>query len=493
VTSTIDATPESEAQLRAIFEHSLDAFLIVDDCGVCVRANPAARELLAAHDDSLAAVMPQLIMLISAGGRGEMELKTADGRVRQLEYVVRRDLMLSRHLVVLHDVSDRVVRERQFHMAQRMETIGQLAGGIAHDFNNILTAIVGFGTLLSEQVSADDAAAAGVSEILSAADRATSLTRQLLAFGRRQVLRPSRLQLGDVVRALSGTLRATLGEDIDLQISCAEGLPPVRVDQGQLEQVIANLVVNARDAMPTGGRLLIEVDHVSLDEAYCDTHLSVKPGEHVRIAISDNGVGISAERLSRVFEPFFTTKDHGKGSGLGLATAYGIVKQSGGNIWVYSEPGLGTTFRIYLPVDSDAALPARPNRTLPKERARGSETILLVEDAAVIRQLAREVLMRAGYQVLDAGDTESALEVAAAHDGIIDLLLTDVVMPGPNGVELADRLRVVRPQTRVLFMSGYTDNAAVRNGLLAPDTAFLQKPFTPEGLLRKIRHVIEAH
>jgi CheY-like chemotaxis protein len=341
-------------------------------------------------------------------------------------------------------------------------------------------------------VSADPAAAAGVSEILSAAERATSLTRQLLAFGRRQVLRPSRLQLGDVVRSLGGMLRAALGEDIDLQISCADGLPSVRVDQGQFEQVIANLVVNARDAMPNGGRLSIEVDQVSLDEAYCDTHLSVKPGEYVRVAITDNGVGIPAERLSRVFEPFFTTKGQGKGSGLGLATAYGIVKQSGGNIWVYSEPGLGTTFRIYLPVDRDAALPVGPSRALPKERVHGSETILLVEDAAVIRQLARDVLTRAGYRVLDAGDTATALEVAAAHDGLIDLLLTDVVMPGPNGVELADRLRVTRPQTRVLFMSGYTDNAAVRNGLLAPDTAFLQKPFTPEGLLRKIRQVIEA-
>ncbi len=382
--------------------------------------------------------------------------------------------------------------ERQFHQSQKMETVGRLAGGIAHDFNNILTAIVGFGTLVAEQVAGDEAAERNAKEILHAADRASSLTRQLLAFGRRQVLHPIRLDLNDTVHGVAEMLRRVIGEDVDLQIGCATRIPPVRADEGQLESALMNLVVNARDAMPKGGRIIIETDEVVLDQPYCDTHVSVRPGHYVRLAVSDTGVGIPLDVQHRIFEPFFTTKEAGKGSGLGLATVYGIIKQSGGYIWVYSEVGVGTTFKVYLPVDTEGRPAPSPAAPVAKGRSGGTETILLVEDAAIIRQLAREILVRAGYEVLEAGNAGEALAVASAHKGRIDLLLTDVIMPGLSGVELASRLKAIRKDVNVLYMSGYTDNAIARNGLLADEASFLQKPFTPEDLLRKVRQVLEV-
>ena len=389
-------------------------------------------------------------------------------------------------------LADRERLERQFYQAQKMETVGQLAGGIAHDFNNILTAIVGFGTLVAEQVSENEMASRNVAEILAAANRASALTRQLLAFARRQVLHPRRVNLNETVNSLAGMLRQLIGENIDLRIVCAVDLPPIRADQSQLESAIANLVVNARDAMPRGGRLTIETSEVTLDSDYCSTHVGVRAGRYGRLSVSDTGIGISQDLQTRIFEPFFTTKDAGKGSGLGLATVYGIVKQSGGNIWVYSEPGLGATFKVYLPVDvSD-----RPDvvRTEPVrgQWSRGSETVLLVEDAPMIRRLAREIMTRAGYTVIQAGDAVQALSLAEAHAGRIHMLVTDLIMPGPSGVDLAEQLTTIRDDVRVLFMSGYTDNAIVRNGLLAEGASFLQKPFTPEELLRKMRQVLDA-
>ena len=387
-------------------------------------------------------------------------------------------------------LADRERLERQFYQVQKMETVGQLAGGIAHDFNNILTAIVGFGTLIAEQVSGNDEAARNAAEILAAANRASALTRQLLAFGRRQVLHPTRLDLNETVHALAGMLRQLIGEHIDLQIVCKPDLPPIRADLSQLESALANLVINARDAMPRGGRLTIETTDVVLDDDYCAAHVGVRPGHYARLSVSDTGVGMSLEVQARIFEPFFTTKEAGKGSGLGLATVYGIVKQSGGNIWVYSEEGMGATFKMYLPVAETQDLPAAHHEPVRGQWSRGTETVLLVEDAPMIRRLAREIMTRAGYTVIEAGDGDQAAQLAARLLRI-DVLLTDVVMPRLNGIELADLLRTTRRDLRVLFMSGYTDTAIVRNGLLRDSATFIQKPFTPEELLRKLRVVID--
>jgi len=388
-------------------------------------------------------------------------------------------------------LADRERLERQFHQMQKMETVGQLAGGIAHDFNNILTAIVGFGTLIAEQVSGNDEAAGNAAEILAAANRASALTRQLLAFGRRQVLHPTRVDLNDTVHSLAGMLRQLIGEHIDLQIVCKPDLPPIRADLSQLESALANLVINARDAMPRGGRLTIETTDVVLDDDYCSAHVGVRPGRYARLSVSDTGVGMSLEVQARIFEPFFTTKEAGKGSGLGLATVYGIVKQSGGNIWVYSEEGRGATFKMYLPIDEMQDLPTTTHHEPVRGQwSRGTETVLLVEDAPMIKRLAREIMTRAGYTVIEASDGDQAARLAARLPRI-DVLLTDVVMPRLNGIELAEQLRTTRRELRVLFMSGYTDTTIVRNGLLSDSATFLQKPFTPEELLRKLRIVID--
>jgi two-component system, cell cycle sensor histidine kinase and response regulator CckA len=387
-------------------------------------------------------------------------------------------------------LADRERLERQFYQVQKMETVGQLAGGIAHDFNNILTAIVGFGTLVAEQVSGDADASRNAGEILAAANRASALTRQLLAFGRRQVLHPTRVDLNETVRLLAGMLRQLIGENIDLQIICEPDLPPIRADLSQLESALANLVVNARDAMPNGGRLTIETAEVTLADDYCTTHVGVRAGRYARLAVSDTGIGMSQEVQARIFEPFFTTKEAGKGTGLGLATVYGIVKQSGGNIWVYSEEGMGATFKMYLPVDLTEAPVTSHVEPIRAQWSRGTETVLLVEDAPMIRRLAREIMTRAGYSVIEAGDGDQALRLAAKQP-TIDVLLTDLIMPGPSGVELSHRLKTSRNDLRVLFMSGYTDNAIVRSGMLGDGASFLQKPFTPEELLRKLRSVIE--
>ncbi|MGH8185660.1 MAG: response regulator [Steroidobacteraceae bacterium] len=390
------------------------------------------------------------------------------------------------------DLRDRARLEHQLHLVQRMETVGQLAGGIAHEFNNILTAIVGFGTLLAERVADDPAASGQVREILSGADRATTLTRDLLAFSRRQVLRPTNVNLAELVTQLARMLRGVVGSHIDLKVRSADRLPAIRADRAQLEQAITNLAINARDAMPNGGHLIMELDEVVLDGAYCETHVSARPGRHVRLCISDTGVGIDAALLPRVFEPFFTTRDPATASGLGLSTVYGIVKQSGGNIWVYSEPNLGTTFKLYFPVEAaEESVPVHGDAP-KREVSQGSETILLVDDTDMVRRLARDVLSTAGYRVLEAGGADEAIQVAGNQLDPIDLLVTDVVMPGRNGIELADRLRTSRGDMPVLYISGYTDMAIVRDGLLSQDVAFLQKPFTPDDLLRKVRQVLEV-
>jgi two-component system, cell cycle sensor histidine kinase and response regulator CckA len=388
------------------------------------------------------------------------------------------------------DVTERKTLESQLLQAQKMEALGQLAGGVAHDFNNVLTAIGGYAELLREDLAADDARRADVDEILRATERAAALTHQLLAFSRRQVLAPRVLDLNAVVEDLDKMLRRLIGEDVELRIALAPKVGTVRADPGQLEQVILNLVVNARDAMPRGGKLTIETTNAELDESYAVEHPGVTAGPHVMLAVSDTGVGMDAATQAKIFEPFFTTKERGKGTGLGLATVYGIVKQSGGHIWLYSEPGRGTTFKIYLP-QVDLAPEQLAQAPAARETPRGTETVLLVEDDEAVRNLARKRLEALGYTVLAASGGGDAIDLAASV-GPIHLLVTDVVLPGMSGRELATRLVAARPGLRVLYTSGYTDEAVVHHGVLDPGIAFLQKPFMPAALARKVRDALEG-
>ena len=389
------------------------------------------------------------------------------------------------------DITERKQLEEQFHQAQKMEAVGRLAGGVAHDFNNLLTAILGSADLVLESLKPAAAEREEVEEIRKAALRAADLTRQLLAFSRQQVVAPTVLNPNTVVADMDKLLRRLLGEDVALRTVLAPDLATVKADPSQLEQVLLNLAVNARDAMPNGGKLTIETQNVELDQEYVRGHLAAQPGSYVMLAVSDTGVGMDAATQARIFEPFFTTKERGKGTGLGLATVYGIVKQSGGWIWVYSEPGQGTTFKVYLPRVTEPAAPAAPSPARPVS-VRGSETILVVEDEEVIRNLVRKVLKANGYTVLVAGTGSDAERVAGAHAGPIHLLMTDVVLPGLNGREVARRLVAQRAGIRVLFLSGYTDDAIVHHGVLDPGVAFLQKPFSPAVLGRKVREVLDS-
>ncbi|HXJ18264.1 MAG TPA: PAS domain S-box protein [Candidatus Polarisedimenticolia bacterium] len=389
------------------------------------------------------------------------------------------------------DVTDRKKLEEQFRQSQKMEAVGRLAGGIAHDFNNLLMVIQGYADLMAEQLPADDSLRRKAEQIQTAAQRATSLTQQLLAFSRRQMLAPKVLNVQGVVADMEKILRRLIGEDIELQTFSEPDLWLVKADRSQIEQVIMNLAVNARDAMARGGRLTIETANVDLDGSTLHPPAVLPGGKYVMLAVTDNGCGMDAETQAHIFEPFFTTKEKGKGTGLGLATVYGIVKQSGGYIWVYSELDHGTTFKIYLPkteVEIPAVVRDRPvdTRSLP----RGSEVVLLVEDETGVRELARQYLEMSGYTVLEAEDGHTGLELAGMHAGPIHLLLTDVVMPGLSGRELADRVTAIRPGIKVVYMSGYTDQAAIHHGILEGDAILLQKPFTLAALAAKLREIL---
>ncbi len=379
--------------------------------------------------------------------------------------------------------------EEQLLQSRKMEAVGRLAGGIAHDFNNILTGITGYCNLIVMGLAEDHPIRRDVEEILRAAERAAGLTHQLLAFSRRQVIEPRILNLNEVLMEMDPMLRRLIGEDIDLHTICAADLGNVRADRGQIQQVIINLAVNARDAMPTGGKLTIETANVTLEREYIRTHVEVAPGNYVLLAVSDTGSGIPADVIGHIFEPFFTTKEQHGGSGLGLATVYGIVKQSGGHVWVYSEEGQGTTFKIYLPrIDEPAEIKARSaSATVPGM----GERILLVEDDQAVREPVVRILRQIGYDVLVAETPAKAMELVVGEGRAVDLLVTDVVMPGMNGRELAERLRERFPDLQVIFISGYTENVIVHHGVLEDGLAFLQKPFDPGALARKIRQLLE--
>lgn len=389
------------------------------------------------------------------------------------------------------DITERKLLEENLTRAQRIEAIGILAGGVAHDFNNLLTAILGYSELMKMDLDSKDPYYQYVDEILKTAQRGSTLTHQLLAFSRKQVLQPSIVSINALVLNMERLLKRLIGEDIELVTAVSNDLGAVRADKGQMEQVIMNLAVNARDAMPQGGKLTLETANVYLDADYGRTHVSVIPGHYVMLAISDTGVGMDAKTRAHIFEPFFTTKELGSGTGLGLATVYGIIKQSGGNIWVYSEPGKGTTFKIYLPRVKEAAVLADAQPPAVTGLS-GRETILVVEDDETLRQLIDRGLRKYGYNVLKAANGGEALLLCEKEEGPVHLLLTDVVMPQMNGRELAERLALLCPAMKILFMSGYTEAAAFNNGVLEAKAQFLQKPFKVNRLVRKIREVLES-
>jgi PAS domain S-box-containing protein len=449
------------------------------------------------HPDDRASVLETVGKAMTTGSDFSVQNRTIwrDGTVRWLNGAGRiylgEDGNPLRAIGISLDITDRRKLEDQYQQAQKMEAVGRLAGGVAHDFNNLLMVITGYSDLLLQGLMIGDSRRDDLEQIRKAADAAASLTRQLLAFSRQQVIKPSLVVLEEVVEASTKMLQRLIGEDVDLVTRLNDTMATVLIDPGQLEQVIMNLAVNARDAMPTGGKLTIETSTVELTAQDARAFGNPTTGRFAMLAASDTGVGMDEQTRARIFEPFFTTKDQGKGTGLGLATVYGIVNQSGGFIWVYSEPGKGATFKIYLPLVENASATAQVSKG-DEITPRGSETILLVEDSDGVRDIARRVLEQQGYHVIEAPSPTTALDTARDFKGVIDLLLTDVVMPGMSGRILAEKFAQDHPRAKLLFMSGYTDDAVVRHGVLSEKTPYLQKPFSPHALAQRVRDVLDA-
>ena len=504
--------------LKAVLENAQDLIVACDAQGVLAFINRAARELHGKGGQHVPAdEWSEEFDLYHADGVSPMTkadiplYRALNGEiVRDVEMVIRPQGGLNHTLlatgqaitdargqkigavVVMHDVTERNLLEQQMRQSQKMEAFGQLAGGVAHDFNNLLTIISGYSELMLNSLHPDDSNRDSVREIHKAGERAALLTRQLLAFSRKQVVQLSVLDLNGVVASTEKMLGRLIGEDINLTTVLDPTLKPVKVDHGQIEQVVMNLAVNARDAMPQGGRLTIETHNVTLDEAYCQSHPGVQPGTYSMLAVTDTGTGMDEATKVRIFEPFFTTKETGKGTGLGMAVVHGVVKQSGGSIEVDTELGRGTAFKLYFPHVKEA-LATSPSKSSPRIRPMptGNETLLLVEDEDAVRAFSRHVLQSCGYTLLEARDGLEAIRVAQNHVGPIHLVVSDVVMPHLGGRQLAERLGEVCPNLKVLFLSGYTDDAVVRHGILAADVAFLQKPFTPSALAQKVRAVLD--
>ncbi|MGA2519112.1 MAG: PAS domain S-box protein [Thermodesulfobacteriota bacterium] len=513
-----EALRESEEKYRSILENIQDGYIEVDLAGnftfvngvVCRRLGYSREELIGMNnrqytDETTAKKAYQLYNRVYRTGEPVRNFEEEVIRKDGTRWIYELSVSLIRNPEgkpigfqgISRDITERKRAEKemaalqeQLRESQKMEAIGRLAGGIAHDFNNLLTVIKGYSQLSLMELKEGDPLKGNIEEIQKGSQRAADLTRQLLAFSRRQVMEMKVLDLNTLLRDLDKMLRRIIGEDIELTTLLANDLGRVKIDPGQIEQVIMNLAVNAKDAMPSGGKLTIETANAVLDESYARNHADVKPGRYVMFSVSDTGVGMTPEVRERLFEPFFTTKQKGRGTGLGLSTVYGIVKQSGGNIWVYSEPGHGTTFKIYLS-RVDEPLEQLREKTTREELLRGSETVLVVEDEEKVRQLTVEILGKQGYSVLDASQGDDALAISEKHKGPIHLILVDVVMPGISGTELTKRLAFLRPETKILYMSGYTDNAIVHHGVLEKGVNYIQKPFTIDELTRKVREALD--
>ena len=513
----------SQAYTELILDSTVDGICGVDATGVITFMNPSGARILGwtrgelvgrpiqdvllprAPDGTLARFEASVIYSACTDGQAR-DLKAQvflrrDGSSVPVDYIAtpfRQGDRIAGTLITFRDISDRLQADEaqaqlevQLLQSQKMEAVGRLAGGIAHDFNNLLTVIIGRAQRVVRSVEPEHPRYPDIELIQKSAYRASALTRQLLAFSRKQVLQPKVLSLNEVVGDLEAMVRRLIREDIELITALEADLGQVKVDPHQMEQVLVNLVVNAVDAMPHGGRLIIETANTELTAAYAIKHVGMEPGAFVMLAVSDNGQGMDADTRARIFEPFFTTKEQGKGTGLGLSTVHGVINQSGGHILVYSEPGRGTTFKVYLPrVDAPKRAARRP--LAPVDVRRGAETLLVVEDEEDVRGLARDVLVEGGYTVLVAATAEDAVRICEEHESPISLLLSDVVMPKVSGPQLAQRLVDLRPELHVLYMSGYTDEAIVHHGVLEPGTAFIEKPFTPEDLCGKVRDVLDA-
>jgi two-component system, cell cycle sensor histidine kinase and response regulator CckA len=516
-----EALAAGEARRRAIFDSALDCIITMDHEGQVVDWNPAAEQAFGySQEEVLTKDMASLIIPEryrdrhrkglqdyldtgqgpALGRRLEMAGLRADGNEFPLELAISRIEIADQpplFTAYIRDLTDRQrleeklrVSEEQLRQSQKLEAIGQLAGGVAHDFNNLLTVIGGYSSILLGRMTGDNPQRSALEEIKKASDRASALTRQLLAFSRKQILQPKVLDLNEVVSDIEKMVRRLIGEDIDLLILADSSLGKTKADPGQVEQVLLNLIVNARDAMPQGGKLTIETSNVLLSDDYANRH-GATSGSYVMLAVSDNGSGMAPEIKEHIFEPFFSTKPAGKGTGLGLSTVYGIIKQSGGHIWLYSEPEQGTTFKVFLPRVDDVA-ESRDSGSLSRTVPQGNETILLVEDEDQVRNILTDMLESQGYDLLVASNGPEALDIASSRNGTIHLMITDVVMPQMSGRELSELMANIRPEMRILYMSGYTDDAIVHHRLLDEGLNFIQKPFDTATVARKVRHVLDS-
>jgi two-component system, cell cycle sensor histidine kinase and response regulator CckA len=512
--STNSRRQESEATLRKLWcsvEQLADTVIIMDRSGVMEYVNPAFEALTGySREEAIGQTLAMLKSEQQAGELYEEMWNTVQGgnefrgivmnRKKNGETLIIENALtplrdgngqITHFISTCRDITERRKLESELQQAQKMDAIGRLAGGVAHDFNNLLLVISAYAELMLDSLADEAPLRRNVNEIMTALRRAADLTRQLLAFGRKQMQLLQVLDLNAVIGEITGMLPRLIGEDIELVFAPGNDLGKVKADPVQIEQIVMNLAANARDAMPGGGMLTIETATVQVDESYLQRHSMVPPGDYVLLSVADSGQGIATEHLPHIFEPFYTTKEAGKGTGLGLATVYGIVTQNGGFVWVYSEPGLGTTFKVYLPRVESLGCEVRAAKPT-EESAGGSETVLLVEDEASVRQASRQFLARSGYIVLEASDGEDALLVSRKHRGPIHLMVTDVVMPRMGGPRLAERLAEERLDMKVLFVSGYAENTVLQHGKIDVATRFLQKPFSLKALARKVREVLEA-